>query len=390
MLLYVDLNNQVITDQPFTSSPIDRISVPRASSIPIEVRFVRDGVIVDPEATIATIRTSSVAAATVITTVGPHGFVSGETVTIADHIGAEKTISSSSVAAATVITTAAAHGLTTADTIEISGHNGSVPAIDGTYAVASTPSSTTFTIALTTTVAGSGGTVARATSTPTINGDHVITRLTDYTFTVPVNVTVAGQDGTATRITAMDLRWTVKETDSFDGSTVAGIAAGDFTKFGLGEDTIFKGACNYITTDLNTLLGVDPPTTANDEEEVTLMAELSWGGDFPSKTNWITHVLRNDLYKTGEASPVSAAGSDVKTALASGISTKSVTFAVALSSANWHFLGTPFITNTTDATPLGLSVVALTARSASGFTVAFSGATDSANYVLEWSARVDV
>lgn len=65
-------------------------------------------------------------------------------------------IISSSVAAATVITTTAAHGLTTGMKATIVGHTGSTPAIDGTYVV-TVLSPTTFSIPKTVTVAGAGG-----------------------------------------------------------------------------------------------------------------------------------------------------------------------------------------------------------------------------------------
>lgn len=65
-------------------------------------------------------------------------------------------IVSSSVAAATVITTTAAHGLTTGMTVTIVGHTGSIPSVDGTYVVTVTGVNT-FTIPKTVTVAGTGG-----------------------------------------------------------------------------------------------------------------------------------------------------------------------------------------------------------------------------------------
>ena len=39
---------------------------------------------------------------------------------------------------------------------------------------------------------------------------------------------------------------------------------------------------------------------ANDVEELIAMAELKWGGAEPSKTHWVTHKIRNDLYKDGD------------------------------------------------------------------------------------------
>lgn len=76
-------------------------------------------------------------------------------------------IVSSSVAAASVITTAVPHGLATGDTTAIAGHTGSTPAIDGSRVVTVlTP--LTFTIPLQVTVAGAGGTVTRTVAAPLI------------------------------------------------------------------------------------------------------------------------------------------------------------------------------------------------------------------------------
>lgn len=74
----------------------------------------------------------------------------------------QATIATSSVANPTVITTSAPHGLWTGDTVTIAGHVGSMPAIDGARVVTVlTP--TTFTIPLNVTVAGAGGTITPST-----------------------------------------------------------------------------------------------------------------------------------------------------------------------------------------------------------------------------------
>ena len=431
MRFYVDLSTQLITLQPFVASAIDRVSVPRAGSIPLEVYFTRDGEIVDPDALIADITTSSVstsfaltsilnaspavftkaghglasgdpfqlttsgtlptglslattyyviatgltssefqASATlggsaintsgagsgthtltrlrsIITTDGPHGIETGDSVVIEDHIGVDKTIVSSSVASNTVITTAAAHGLSAGDTIVISDHIGSVPSIGGTYAVVTAPTSTTFTIAVNVSTAGSGGTVARATSTPDINGTHTATAIDDYTFSIPFIVTVAGEGGTATkRSGAFDLRFTAKEDGKFDGDTVASCST--FQKFGVGEKTVFRGTLNTITTELDDILNVDVDDT-NDVEEAELMAEFSWDGYYPSKTNWVPFYVRNDIYKAGDGTPISSSGVDFSQAISNGADT--VTVALSLASADWHCLGAPLVVNTVVVTP---------------------------------------
>ena len=72
-------------------------------------------------------------------------------------------ITSSSVAAATVITTTVPHGLTDQDVVVIAGHAGSTPAISGPYTATVTGLST-FTIPVNVSVGGTGGTVVRAMS----------------------------------------------------------------------------------------------------------------------------------------------------------------------------------------------------------------------------------
>ena len=76
-------------------------------------------------------------------------------------------IVSSSVANPSVITTAVPHGLATGDTVTIAGHTGSTPAIDGSRVV-TVLSSLTFTIPVTVTIAGTGGTVTRTSAAPVI------------------------------------------------------------------------------------------------------------------------------------------------------------------------------------------------------------------------------
>lgn len=65
-------------------------------------------------------------------------------------------ITSSSVAAATVITTTLPHGLTTNDVVAIVGHTGSTPSIGGLYPV-TVVGTNTFSIPVNVTVSGTGG-----------------------------------------------------------------------------------------------------------------------------------------------------------------------------------------------------------------------------------------
>lgn len=91
-------------------------------------------------------------------------------VTTPTSIGAGSAIASSSVAAASVITTTPDHGLVSGDTVTISGHTGSTPAVDGTY-VATVTGLKTFTIPLNVSTGGTGGVVQTRdrlwTNTPT-------------------------------------------------------------------------------------------------------------------------------------------------------------------------------------------------------------------------------
>jgi hypothetical protein len=70
-----------------------------------------------------------------------------------------KTITSSSVADPSVITTSAAHLLSVGSVVVIAGHTGSTPDLNKAHVVTSIPTSTTFTIPVSVTVGGTGGTV---------------------------------------------------------------------------------------------------------------------------------------------------------------------------------------------------------------------------------------
>lgn len=563
MLLFVDLQNQIITAQPLVVSQVDSVSVPRAQAVPIWVQFVKDGEIVDPEAAATALTTSTVSATPTFRAVG-HEFIVGDTVTIADHGGLpisiissavsttpfavstitatahglttggngtaadgsalaagkylvfiedhpvspalDGIISSTSTSTPAVCVTTANHGLSTGDLVTIAGTtaaavNATLPVtvinattftvnvsgtggttggtwirqasdINGTH-VATCLDANSFTIPIKNSSVLYGGTVTCTTTTPTANGNRVIASVTADTFTTTgPTLTAAGTGGTAVKLVDLDLRWSVKADGEFDGAMVATVNS--FLKSGSGNTTIFKGSCNYITTELNSLLGIDasvtgtftvtgtntiftaasahglavgdtitftaattiptglitaheqiyyiltvPTTTtftvaatasgtaisptsagvgtltyiayptADDETQATLMAELSWTGATPSKTNWVTHYVRNDIYKGDETNPVTVNGEDGKTLLVSGENFKAVTFTTPFASANWHFLGTPMITNT-GSSPLGVDVVGLTSRLTTGFTVQFSGTLDAvASYYLEWQARLD-
>jgi len=481
----------------------------------------------------ATNLSRSRSAVSLITTSADHGMTTGGNGTAADgsalaagkflvEISGHQTaqdlsgaITTSSAATPTVITTTLAHGLTTGDLVTISGN---VSTVNVTSMVVVT-SATTFTFTGVTSAGGSGGTFLRAASD--INGTHVATCLSSTLFTIPkrnnsllregtvtvttttptantadgavwrisavtantftlnyagvdgypsMTLTAAGAGGRASKTTTLALRWTVKPDGDYDGPVVASTT--NFVKSGSGSTTIFTGTCNYITTELNSLLGIDATTTgtfavsissttftassthglavgdtitfsaattmpaglvagqvyyvltvpttvtftvaataagtaisptttgtgaltyvayltADDATRATLMAELSWTGAKPSKTNWIQHYLRNDLYKAGDTTPVSANGQTGRTTIGSGVSEKAVVFSPALYTSAWHFVGAPTIWNTT-ASALGISFMGLTAKSDTGFTAILSGTTNATGtYYLDWTVEPD-
>jgi hypothetical protein len=81
-------------------------------------------------------------------------------------------ITSSSVASSTVITTSVAHNLTTGQYVEILGHSGSTPSLNGYQGPVTVLTTTTFSIPVTVTVGGSGGTVRAITMQLSLNGQN--------------------------------------------------------------------------------------------------------------------------------------------------------------------------------------------------------------------------
>jgi len=85
-------------------------------------------------------------------------------------------ITSNSIANPTVVTTPVAHGLTTGQVVIIAGVATSSPAINGSRVVTVT-GPTTFTVPVNVTVAGTGGTITRAS---TVNGGSGYAQVTAY------------------------------------------------------------------------------------------------------------------------------------------------------------------------------------------------------------------
>jgi hypothetical protein len=246
MRLFVNPDSQLIVSASITESPQTEVIFPRSSAVPVEVQFVRDGVIFDPETVTATIATSSVANPTVITTEDAHGFSTGDSVVIADHTGAPKTIAYSNVsrpfvatmtvASPCVATTDASHGFAAGDPV-VFGTTGALPtgvvANVTYYVLAAGLTATNFEFALS--AAGSainssgtqsgvhsvtkkaatiacpahgfsnGDTITIADhtgATPSVDGDYVISGVTTDTFDIPLLITTGSAGGTAERTTS--------------------------------------------------------------------------------------------------------------------------------------------------------------------------------------------
>lgn len=429
------------------------------------------------------ITSTSVATPGVVTTTGAHGLTTGDVVYLVSNSGTSAYFTATVISATTFSISTAESVIDGVQFVPVAAAGTNIynyfyrfptDTIDSTF-IAHFVSATTFWIDASVYGRATDGTVSINATIPDANTSigqtRTITAVTENTFTIgALTLTAAGTGGIAVGRADLDMRWTVKAKGDFDGPVLAGISPGSFRKYGTGTSTLFKGSCNYLTAELNSLLGIDLPvtgtfsvagsvitatghglttgdtivftstatipgglvagqtyyvgsvpsantltvsatsngpiitttssgsgtlsfaaySTSDDAEEADCMAELSWTGAYPSKTNWITHKVRNDLYKISEASPVSTGGYDGKTDIPDGAESLSVTFPTPLSSANWHFLGTPMITNTTlNTSALGLDVVALTARTDAGFTVYFSGTTNAPTYDLEWQVRLD-
>lgn len=127
-----------------------------------------------------------------------------------------------------------------------------------------------------------------------------------------------------------------------------------------------------------------------DVDSVDVLAEFSWEDPETGElqiAEMVKFIVENTLRRETQGVPAATGGSNVRTGVAdisNAASSVSVTFSTALPDASYK-LTSAQVVNTTDGTPLSLSVGTLTARSATGFTVLLSGAADSANYDLEYT-----
>lgn len=360
MRLFVNTDLQFITENAGVSQAIASVSVPRGERVPLVLQFVTNGAVFEPD----------YADVTVANEAARFRLVELSDTIVASAIGTESVIESTG------------HPFLTGDTVVISGHTGSTPAINGAHVIQKIDANH-FSIPVEVTVAGTGGTAVKAKGA--VNGQFVLQADTKVRYYVIDDTSLGIEDGYEDA--TMVIKWLVKQQLRFDGEVLA--SCSEFVKTGSGSTATYTGYVNYVTTALNTALGINPPTTSDDVEQVEAMAQISWTGKEAGKTHWVKHLIRNDLTRDEDIIPASTGAKSGKTAITSGHDYVTVVFSAAYPNASWHFVGAPYITNIVDATPVGLVIVGVTARTASGFTVRLSGATDSANYKLEWLTALD-
>lgn len=392
MNFYANTGTQQLTQQPLVSSPIAQpVIIPRGNGVPFNLQFVNNGAIFDPTQIVSSIVSASVATASVITTSTPHG-------------------------------------LSTGDSVVLSGITGATPS--------------------------------------SINGTFQATVISATTFSVPVTVTVAGTGGTCTGTVPINLRCTIKNKNQFDQDPPAAFF-NSFTQYGSGTSAMFSGSVNLITPQINQDLGIVTPitlgatisennpgvvttsaqtfsvgdtivfettgtlpaplqpgieyfitattlttttftvaatlggtpiatTTAGSgthtiiwtsettvQPSASYMMEFSWDGANPSKTQWVNIQVNNDLYHPGDGTPVSTGGCQGVTPLVEGNSYANITFPFTLGGVNYHFTYL-YIQNTTDPTPLVILVGPVTLQQQIRAYVQLSAAPDSSNYYLYW------
>lgn len=96
-----------------------------------------------------------------------------------------------------------------------------------------------------------------------------------------------------------------------------------------------------------------------------------------------TAYARYSGFGGGGASPQTLVGAGGEVTIASGASSKAVTFSTAFVDTTYAVVWS--IKNTTDVSPIFLQGV-ITAKATTGFTVTFNTPTDTANYALDYLA----
>lgn len=361
MRLFVNTDQQLLTEVAGTSQAVQLLSTPRSANVPLILQFTQNGQVYEPDPVDLTVADEA------------------ERFHLAE--GTAQTITTSSLSSSACVISAAAHGMLTGDSCVISGNADTAPDINGTHVITYIDENS-FSIPVVTTVGGTGGTATKLVGASL--GQFILQTDTLDRWKV---ISVADLDSVAGYLASnLTIKWLVKETLKFDGPAMAMLT--DFAKSGTGSSTQYKGFVNYITTGINTALHIDSSTT-NDVEQVFCMAQISWDGIDSGKTGWINHAIRNDLTRDEDVVPAQLGVKYAKTAIVNGNDFVEVTFGVPYNTANWHFVGSPVISNLIDATPLGIMVVGLTSRSGTGFTIKLSTAVDTSNYKLEWVAALD-
>ena len=132
------------------------------------------------------------------------------------------TITTSTAANPSVITTSTAHGWVTGNVVAISGHTGSTPTIDGNRVI-TVLSTTTFSIPVNVTVAGTGGTVTRLLSS-SVASPSIITTPEAHGLVTGDYVIFAGHTGSTPALNGMQQPITVLSTTTF--SIVVNVTVG--------------------------------------------------------------------------------------------------------------------------------------------------------------------
>lgn len=100
-------------------------------------------------------------------------------------------------------------------------------------------------------------------------------------------------------------RFELKDTGKYDENPLTGAAA--WVKFGTGTDTYYQFSFSLITTELNTRFNVDVDLN-NDQRQLTLMGEISWRyGTRDYKSQTLKVLVDNDVNRTADVFPASAA-----------------------------------------------------------------------------------
>lgn len=171
----------------------------------------------------------------------------------------------------------------------------------------------------------------------------------------------------------VDLGDTPATLSGFGGYFVTVNSAGTALEF-----TSYSGIGGLIChSDLNCL----------DSDDHTIYVPVDGGRGFTATVSGIHPIQDNDLATKWYVDQQTDAHKETgRTALALNDSSKAVTFGTSFGDTNYSL--SCILNNTTDGSP-SIYPMIVTNRTATGFTVLFSGDIDSNNYYLEWIAVDD-